>query len=203
MRRVIFGGSFDPIHNGHVQIVRQTASALEADEVIVMPTAVSPFKKNMKRRPASGAYRLEMCRLAFANLPFVTVSDFELSRQGVSYTIDTVRYFHAKYPDDELFLLIGSDMLMSFDKWREYQEILSLCTVAAASREDGGRDMELLEKKAAELRKIGRIIIVRTEPYEISSTAIREKIIKNSDISCYVPQNVVKYISENGLYTCN
>ncbi|MDE7303085.1 MAG: nicotinate (nicotinamide) nucleotide adenylyltransferase [Oscillospiraceae bacterium] len=200
MRRAIFGGSFDPVHKGHVSLASELQKALRLDEVIVMPTGISPFKKDMERRPASGEDRLEMCRLAFADMPFVTVSDYEISQGGVSYTVDTVRHFHGLYPDDKLFLLVGGDMLMSFDRWRSWQEILSMCGLAAVSREQNGADMDELEKKAAELRKFGEVIFVKTEPLEISSAEIREKIIKNCDLSCYVPQNVVKYILENNLY---
>lgn len=200
MRRAIFGGSFDPVHNGHVSLVSELQKTLELDEIIVMPTGISPFKKDMERRPASGADRLEMCRLAFEDMSFVTVSDHEISREGVSYTVDTVRYFRSLYPNGKLFWLAGGDMLKSFDRWKNWQEILSMCTLAAVSRQKCGSDRKELEKKAAELRKYGEVIFAETEPLEISSTEIREKIIKNSDISCYVPQNVVKYILEHGLY---
>lgn len=200
MRRAIFGGSFDPVHKGHVGLASELQKSLGLDEVIVMPTGISPFKKDMARRPASGADRLEMCRLAFADMPFATVSDHEISQNGVSYTVDTVRHFHGLYPNDKLFLLVGGDMLTSFDRWKSWQEILSVCGLAAVSRERDGADTEDLEKKAAELRKFGEVIFVKSKPLEISSTEIREKIIKNCDISCYVPQNVVKYILECGLY---
>lgn len=200
MRRAIFGGSFDPVHKGHVSLVSELKKALELDKIIVMPTGISPFKKDMERRPASGADRLEMCRLAFADMPFATVSDYEVSRIGVSYTFDTVRHFRSLYPNDKLFWLVGGDMLKSFDRWKSWQEILSMCTLAAVSRQKYGSDRDELEKKAAELRKYGEVLFAETKPLEISSTEIRKKIIKNSDISCYVPQNVVKYILECGLY---
>lgn len=200
MRRAIFGGSFDPVHKGHVSLVSELKKALELDEIIVMPTGISPFKKDMERRPASGADRLEMCRLAFADMPFATVSDYEISHVGVSYTFDTVRHFRSLYPNDKLFWLVGGDMLKSFDRWKNWQEILSMCTLAAVSRQKCGSDRNELEKKAAELRKYGEVLFAETKPLEISSTEIRKKIIKNSDISCYVPQNVVKYILECGLY---
>ncbi len=201
MNRVIFGGSFDPVHNGHVNIVRQTAAELEADEVIVIPTGISPFKKDMKRVPASGSDRLAMCRLAFEDMPFVTVSDYEISRGSVSYTVDTVKFFRRLYPDDTLFLLIGSDMLLSFDRWRNYKEILADCVLCAASRANGQKDIDALDKKAAELSPYGKVILVKTEPFEISSTEIREKIMKNQDIACYMPRNVVKYIMEKNIYS--
>lgn len=201
MRRAVFGGSFDPVHNGHVNLVKQIYGKVRLDQIIIMPTAVSPFKQNMKRKPASGADRFEMCRLAFADMDFVTVSDYEISLSEVSYTVNTMRHFREVYPDDELFFIMGSDMLLSFDKWYNYGEILSMCTLIAASREDGETDMSELEAQAEKLRKIGRVILVNTDAYEMSSTEIREKIKKNSDISCYMPQNVVKYILEHKLYT--
>lgn len=201
MRRAIFGGSFDPIHNGHVNLVRQICGKVKLDQVIVMPTAISPFKQNSERKPAATADRFEMCRLAFADMPFVTVSDYEISLSEVSYTVNTLRHFRAAYPEDKLFFIMGSDMLLSFEKWRNYEEILSMCTVIAASREDGEADMDKLEVQAEKLRKHGEVLLVSTDAYEMSSTEIREKIIKNQDISCYVPKNVVKYILEHKLYT--
>lgn len=200
MKRAIFGGSFDPVHNGHRRLVESLCEAVMPDEVIVMPTGISPFKKDMKRRPASGEDRLEMCRLAFADMPRVTVSDYEISRSEVSYTFETVRHFRELYPLDRLYLLIGGDMLLTFDNWRNFEEILANCTLCAASRENASRDADDLQKKAEELRRRGSVIIIKADPFEISSTEIREKIIKNSDISCYVPKNVVKYILENNLY---
>lgn len=201
MHRAVFGGSFDPIHNGHINIVKQVCEAVQLDEVIIMPTYISPFKQDSENIPASGQDRLEMCRLAFEDMPFVTVSDHEISRSDVSYTVNTLRHLREIYPDDELFFIMGSDMLLSFEKWYKYEEILSICTLIAASRESGQADLEVLQKQAEKLEKFGRVIVVSTGVYEMSSTEIREKIKKNSDISCYIPEKVVKYISEHGLYT--
>lgn len=197
-RTALFGGSFDPVHNGHVNLVRETAEKNSLDRVIVMPTFVSPFKQG--KRVADGEHRLEMCRIAFEKLPYVNVSNYELSRQGVSYSVDTVSYFYEKYPDDELFFIMGSDMLLSFDKWHRYKDILKMCTIIAASRENGGSDIELLRKKAVELSDYGRIIVTEISAFELSSTEIREKILKNCDLSCYMDKNVVKYIEENNVY---
>lgn len=201
MNRAIFGGSFDPVHKGHVNLVQQIYDKTELDEIIIMPTAISPFKQNMERKPASAEDRLEMCRLAFADMDFVTVSDYEISLSEVSYTVNTIRHFHKQYPNDNLFFIMGSDMLMSFERWKNFEEILSMCTLIAASREDGETDFVQLEAQAENLRKYGSVMLLRTDAYEVSSTEIREKIKKNADISCYVHENVVKYILENKLYT--
>ena len=203
MKRAVFGGSFDPVHGGHINLVKQIYEAVHLDEIIIMPAYISPFKQDKENAPASGEDRLKMCRLAFGEFSYVTVSDYELTRSEVSYTVNTLRHLREIYPDDELFFIMGSDMLLSFEKWYRYEEILSMCTIIAASRENGQKDMELLEKQAEKLGKYGRVMVVPTGVYEMSSTEIREKIKKNSDISCYVPQNVVKYISEHGLYAAD
>ncbi len=200
MRRAIYGGSFDPIHNGHMNMVEQMYKKAALDEIIIMPTAISPFKQNTGRKIASAEHRLEMCRLAFEKYPFVSVSGYEASLSEVSYTVNTLRHFRKLYPDDDLFFIMGSDMLLSFDRWKSYEEILSMCTLLVASREDGETDFAQLEAMAERLSLLGKVQLVRTEVYEMSSTLIREKIMNNSDISCYMPENVVKYIAENTVY---
>lgn len=201
MRRAVFGGSFDPPHNGHINLVKQIYGAVLLNEVIVMPTKVSPFKQNSAEKPADGRQRYEMCRLAFANMPHVRVSDHEIVLPEVSYTVNTLRYLKGLYPNDELFFIMGSDMLTSFEKWYKFEEILSLCTIIAASRESGQRDISMLEAQARNLEKYGKVMVVPTSVCVMSSTEIRKKIKKSSDISCYMPQNVVKYILEHNLYS--
>lgn len=200
MRRAIFGGSFDPPHNGHINLAEQVRVKTALDEITVMPAGISPFKRNMERIPASGAQRFEMCRLAFEDMPCVTVSDYEISQPEVSYTVNTVRRIKELYPGDKLYLILGSDMLTSFRRWYRFEEILSVCGLIAASRESGRRDMAELEKEAQSLRKYGSVTLVQTDAFEVSSTEIRKKIKNSLDISCYVPKNVVEYITENNLY---
>ena len=103
MRTAIFGGSFNPVHNGHVNLVRETAKKNALDRVFVIPTYVSPFKKNSDVFVADGKDRIEMCRLAFSELLYVTVSDYEIKKGGVSYSVDTVTHFRESFPEDELF----------------------------------------------------------------------------------------------------
>lgn len=199
-RIALFGGSFNPVHNGHVNLVKETAEKNGIDRVYVIPTFISPFKKDSTGFVADGKDRLEMCRLAFAKLPYVTVSDWELSQSEVSYSVNTVEHFRKEFPEDELFFIMGSDMLLSFDKWHKWQDILKMCTVIAASREDGGSDIERLREKAAQLSRFGKVIVTEITAFELSSSEIREKIIKNCDLSCYMDKNVVEYIEENRIY---
>lgn len=199
-RIALFGGSFNPVHNGHVNLVRETAEKNGIDRVYVIPTFISPFKKDSTGFVADGKDRLEMCRIAFSKLPYVTVSDRELSQSEVSYSVNTIGHFHENFPEDELFFIMGSDMLLSFDKWHRWQDILKMCTVIAASRENGGSDIGKLREKAAQLSRFGKVIVTEITAFELSSSEIREKIIKNSDLSCYMDKNVVEYIEENRVY---
>lgn len=199
-RIALFGGSFNPVHNGHVNLVKETAEKNGIDRVYVIPTFISPFKKDSTGFVADGKDRLEMCRLAFSKLPYVTVSGWELSQPEVSYSVNTVEHFCEEFPEDELFFIMGSDMLLSFDKWHKWQDILKLCTVIAASREDGGSDIERLREKAAQLSRFGKVIVTEISAFGLSSSEIREKIIKNCDLSCYMDKNVVEYIEENRIY---
>lgn len=200
MRTAIFGGSFNPVHNGHVNLVRETAEKAALDRVIVMPTFISPFKKDSGVFVADGANRLEMCRLAFEDMPFVSVSGYELSRRKVSYTVETMRHYKAELPDDKLFFIMGGDMLLSLKRWVGFEEIMGLCTIIAASREENESDIEKLREEAHDLEKYGKVIVINISAFEVSSTEIREKIMNNWDISCYVPKKVVKYIMDTNLY---
>lgn len=199
MRIGIYGGSFNPVHNGHIHLAAAALSELTLDRVFLVPSRISPHRSSDEYVPEDD--RLEMLRLACEGSglgEMLCVSDCELKADRVSYTVYTVREFRSRYPEDELFLLIGSDMLLSFDKWFNWQEIMSLVTLTVVSRQDG--DMEQLEKKAEELRKYGGIVICRAAPLEISSTEIRKKIAKNEKYSCYLDKNVVQYIRSRKLY---
>lgn len=198
MKTAIFGGSFNPVHNGHINLVMEITKAVFLDKIIVMPANISPFKTDCTRDTADGKDRLEMCRLAFSKLENVIVSDYEIACTEISYTVNTLRHFKEIYPDDELYFIVGSDMLKTLHLWNRFEEIMSLCTIIAASRICG--DFDELEKTADELRRFGEVILVKIKPYEISSTHIREKIINNEDISCYIPSAVVKYIENKKLY---
>ncbi len=143
--------------------------------------------------------RLEMLRLAVKGRDKLFVSDYEIKSDRVSYTIYTVEHFRREFPEDELFLLVGSDMLLSFDTWHRFDEILGNVTLCVVSRQNG--DVPELKKKAEELEKYGRIIVSEAPPTEISSTEVRKKIAKNEDFTCYLDENVVQYIRSVGLYS--
>ena len=130
MKIAIYGGSFDPPHKGHRLLAESLAHICDAQRVLVIPAAISPFKNTSG---ASAEDRLHMCELAFDS-PIFQVSNLEIERGGKSYTVDTLRQIKKLYSDSQLFLFMGEDMLLSLDRWYKYEEILELCTPVAACR---------------------------------------------------------------------
>lgn len=195
----IFGGTFNPVHNGHIRLLKLVNERFGFDRIIIMPAKVPPHKDAPQL--ASEQHRSEMCRLAFDGMENAEVSDFEINNEGKSYSVITLRHFHKIYPDDKLYFIMGSDMLLSFEKWYCYEEILSLAALVCISRSEA--DTALLEPYAQKLReKGGEVIIIEEKPFEVSSTMLRKMIKeKNStNLYCYLPENVVKYILDNNLY---
>lgn len=199
MITALFGGSFDPVHKGHVNAVRSLLDTIpQIDRVIIMPAFLNPFKANTMP-PADGKDRIEMCRLAFGSIPVCEVSDYEISKGGVSYTAVTLEHLREIYPDDRLILTVGSDSLESLPRWHRAGDIIKTAEIAAAARSD--EDMGRINGYADNIRRLGGVVhIIKTRPFDISSTEIREKILNNQDISCYIEEDVVKYIMCNKIY---
>lgn len=189
----IYGGTFNPIHNGHLHLIRAACAQLSFDRLLVVPANIPPHKAATDL--ASNRDRLEMARLATAGMPGVWVSDIELRARGKSYTVLTLERLRALFPECRFTLLMGADMLESFDRWHRWRDILKLADIAAFARNEG--EEALLERKAA---LIGRARVVRVEPLPLSSTLVREKVRRGEDISGLVPEPVAAYIYEKGLY---
>ncbi|MDR2532666.1 MAG: nicotinate (nicotinamide) nucleotide adenylyltransferase [Oscillospiraceae bacterium] len=189
----IFGGSFNPPHNGHISIAVQAKEQLGLDKMLIMPTGTSPHKG----QAALGFYAREyMCRLAFGKLPGFEVTDIEGKIAGRSYTINSLRLLKKQYPANvEFFLLIGADMLFYFNQWHKYETIMQECNVVAAAREQG--QFSDMTEYATE---IGRIKVLNLEVTEVSSSEVREKITKGEDVSNLVPPGVLKIIKEKKYY---
>lgn len=193
----IFGGTFNPVHKGHENCLVSVMAQAGLDKVIIMPDRIPPHKEAPDL--ASPEDRLNMCRLAFSDIKGAEISDWELKQEGKSYSVITLRHLKAQYPEDKLFFIMGSDMLLSFETWYNYREILTLAALVCVAR--SREDVTAIEKKAEELRAVGGdIIIVQTEPFEISSSEIRDRLKKNLDCSCYLNKNVVQYIVDKNLY---
>ena len=198
MRVGIYGGTFSPVHNGHVAAAKAFMEQMWLDILYVIPTGVTPHK-DMKG-DATAADRLEMCRLAFEGVEGVIVSDLEMRREGKSYTVDTLRELYD--PDGRLFLLMGTDMLLTLDKWREPEEIFRLCyPVYIRREEDDGLDGAIVEKIKSYQEKYGKVVRrIMAPPILISSTDVRAAVAEGFPIEGAVPPAVARYIHEHGLY---
>ena len=193
----IYGGSFDPPHKGHKLLACNLAEICGADKVIIIPTALSPFKESSG---ATAQERYEMCRFAFSE-PLFEVSDIEMNRGGKSYTVDTLKAVKKLYPEASLYLFMGDDMFLSFNKWYKYREILSLCVPVAACRTENLEKLEMMKAFARDVLNLSDdgAIICESVPIETSSSEIRESL-KNGLSSNALDEEVYRYIKTRGLY---
>ena len=175
MKIAIYGGSFNPPHLGHVEAARTVASALAPDRLLIVPASVPPHKELADGSPTA-QQRLELCRLAFADIPGAEISEMELRREGKSYSYDTVRLLREENPDAQLILVVGTDMLLSFEKWYQFRYLLENCTLAVLAR--GEDDFDELRAAAAYLRTTydADVTVLPHEPIAISSETIRERL---------------------------
>lgn len=195
MRIGIYGGAFNPVHKGHVKLAEEIKEKAHLDKIIIMPSGLSPHKSSGQL--IDSEHRLEMCRLAF-DKEYFEVSDLEIRREGKSYTVDTVTELKSVYPNDELYLVMGSDMLLSFHKWYRYEDILSAVTLCTTTRQGDISTAELRRYSENVLKK--EVIIIDFEPFECSSTQVRNAILEGADASFLVGERVMAYISEKALY---
>ena len=172
MRIALYGGSFNPPHRGHGAAAETAARSLAPDRFLIVPAGVPPHKALAPDSP-SGEERMALCRLAFSEIPGAEISDIELRREGKSYTCDTVRALRGTYPEAELCLVIGTDMLLSFEEWQDFRYLLEECTLAVLARAE--EDRAALRQKAEQLRSDcgARIVLMAHEPVEASSARIR------------------------------
>ena len=193
----LYGGTFSPPHAGHVNAAHNFIEAIGLDRLYVMPANIPPHK--IVTNPIPTEMRLEMCRMAFGDLPNTIVSDYECTKAGVSYTVETLRHLSAD--SRELYMLCGDDMFLTLDSWRLAEEIFSLTNIVCMRRYNGD-GMDLLQKKKEYEEKYGaRVIFIDATPLPVSSTEIREMIKSGSEDLCkYLNDDVISYINNNGLY---
>ncbi len=192
MKIGIFGGTFNPPHKGHTRLAREAARELGLDRMLIMPSCIPPHK--IPGKLASGDNRLEMCRLAFED-SFFEISSMELDRGSKSYTVETLRELKKIYPEDELYFIIGSDMLSTFTQWYCWEEILELAFICAASREKGFEpDMTPYTEEQKK-----RFVLLDAEPFEVSSTQLRRIIAREAETDL-LDEKVRQYIEDNDLY---
>lgn len=200
MKIAIYGGSFNPPHSGHVHVAEAVSHALQPDRFLILPDNLPPHKALAEGSP-SASKRLEMCRLAFRGIPCAEVSDMELTRGGLSYTSDTIKALSQAFPDSELYLVIGSDMLATFTRWHEFEYLLSRCVLLAVSRETDAalREIALADELIKKYGAAVRVISCRAVP--ASSTDVRLQIASGVKPDV-LPDEVYAYIIANHLYGC-
>jgi nicotinate-nucleotide adenylyltransferase len=198
---ILFGGTFDPIHTGHIKVARASMKQIGAERVIFVPARRSPHKKN--HPSADQRQRFEMICLAIENDEQFEVSDCEFARKEPSYTLDTVMYFKNRFGDDsDIYWLIGADAVAELSQWYKVCDLIDNCYLSVMRRGGLGEvDFSGLEKKIGEDRKKKlEEHAISTPLIEMSSTEIRRRIAKSGDLSLMLDQKVADYIADNGLY---
>lgn len=200
MRIGIYGGSFDPVHYGHLLLAELCRETCELDEVRFVPAAIPPHKQDQGR--AADEHRVEMLKLAIGGNPHFAVWDVELQRGGVSYTVETLRELRAEHPSDELFFLMGADSLLDLPNWREPAEICQLATIAVVDR-PGSRevDFDVLQGVTSPDRiEDFKKFVVAMPQLDISSSGIRDRIAAGKSVRYQTPRSVEQYLLTAKLY---
>ncbi len=196
----IFGGSFDPIHIGHLLLAELCCEAFELDQVRFLIANVSPFKTN--KQPANNKDRAEMVQLAIGGNPKFEIDTREIDRGGVSYTIDSVRSIVAECRESKLFLLMGADAIEDIAKWREPGELFELATPCVISRGGVGEPHWEMLRPYIDASRLNEIIKAKvTAPQiEISSYDLRERVKRGMSVRYQIPSAVESFIREHQLY---
>ena len=200
MRRIgILGGTFDPVHNGHLLLGEQAYREYGLDEIWFMPSHVPPHKKD--HLITDGAARIRMLELATESIPYFTVSDFEMGREGNTYTAQTLALLKEAYPDIEVYFIIGADSLYQLESWYHPEQVMAQAVLLVSGRtyEDGGVPLEdkvayFNEKYNADIR------ILHNPKIDVASADIRKKAAEGRDLSKDMPAAVAEYIRKTGLY---
>lgn len=195
-KTVIYGGSFDPIHIGHVTLAKYALEETNASRLLFIPALVSPFKNGAKQ--TSFMHRFNMCQLACEDIKNASVSDLEGGLPTPSYTVNTLSELKKIYGDDLVFVC-GADSFMELDRWKNPKEIFRLAEIFTAVRDDV--DLSILNAKKTELEKMGaKITLSVMSPVDVSSSQIRYNILNSIPYDDLVPLKVARYIEQHNLY---
>ena len=197
MRILVFGGTFNPVHNGHVQMLKKAQEVISPDLTLVIPTFLPPHKSVSDDFLLSGD-RLNMCNLAFDLLENTEVSNIEIEAKEKSYSVITFSKLHKIYPDAEFVMLCGADMFLTLKTWYKYDELIKLTAFCGLPRKVGTTELNDYAKIVEQ--DGGKCIIIDETVTDISSTEIRRMIIDNIDVSDFVPEKVCEYIENNNLF---
>ncbi|MEE1127503.1 MAG: nicotinate (nicotinamide) nucleotide adenylyltransferase [Acutalibacteraceae bacterium] len=197
MKILIFGGTFNPVHNGHIAMCKAAQKTVNPDLTLIIPTYMPPHKA-VNGNLLSGEERIKLCRLAFDGFDNTEVSDIEIKAEQKSYSVITLTKLHEIYPDAEFYMLCGADMFLTLKTWFKYEEIIKLTAICAVPRDGGLAELE--EYKNSVEADGGKCIIIDTPTVEISSTEIREAINSGGNADGMLPKNVLDYIIKHNLF---
>ena len=197
MRLGIFGGAFNPVHNGHINLAKSYLNSLNLDKLLIIPTANPPHRSNSDF--VSEAHRFNMLSLAFKGEDKTEISDIEFKRAEKSYTYDTVKELRKIYTNAEIFLIIGEDQFLLFDSWYRHKELLEEVVLCTAAREKDTR--QAIAEYAHKLFKGGNgYYIADFDPIIVSSSELRARLKAGEDVSAFMPSEVYNYIKDKELY---
>ena len=200
MERIgIYGGTFNPPHIGHIQAAKQAVSLLGLSKLLLVPAYAPPHKSALPSNSPTPRQRLEMLRIAVADSPKIEVSDLELIREGISYSVETVAQVRRDYPEAELVLFVGTDMFLSFDTWKNPDEILKNASLGVFYRGEKGERADIQEKKAELEARGARVYLVQNDVIPISSTQMR-RLLAFRCAGEFLPEGVLDYVREHRLY---
>lgn len=202
MKKVgIMGGTFNPIHYGHLFLAENAYEQLGLDKVLFMPTKNPPHKA--KPNAVTDQQRVDMISLAISDNPHFDLSTLELEREGTTYTADTLTILNERHPEVEYYFLVGTDSLFMMQDWYKPQTIFDLCTVVVAGRDNVDKEQIDQHIKFLNTMYQARIIALQMPTIQIASAVIRERIGKSKTVRYYVPAGVMDYIMRNSLYAGN
>ena len=197
MKIALFGGAFNPIHNGHIELINVFNDIVHFDKILIMPSKISPHKSS--EGLIDGKHRIKMCEFALENMDNAEVSSIEMKREGKSYTYYTIKQLQKMYEKADIYLICGSDMFLTLNSWFNAEYILKSCVICCSKR--GDEADEKINKQNEYLKSIGaKTIVIDGRIVPLSSTYIREKLKKNDNCEKILPANVYNYIVENNLY---
>lgn len=197
MRAGVLGGSFNPVHNGHIDFANFCIDALELDVVFLIPTYITPLKNN--ENFALVQHRFNMCLLASEKYDKIKVSDIEIKRQGKSYTSETLSQLKKNAPETKLFYILGADAFLSIESWHDPNTIFKNATLVTTARTDSDRE-KIIRQKSILKDKNADVIILDKKQDLISSTKVRNMLLGHEDVSNLIDKKVLLYIKENNLY---
>ena len=192
----LFGGTFDPPHKGHIALAERVSTEFSLDKLIFIPAGNPPHKTDKK--VTDKAFRFEMIKLAAEGNGKFSISDVDIKNEKPNYSYLTIEHFINTYPDDEIFFIVGADSYRDFPKWKNYPDILSLCTFIVMNRNDENLNRYYL--KYRELSPSHKALFSDDFSYDLSSTELREKLQKGENCKEYLPDGVYEYIKKNNLY---